>query len=669
MRPLVQLVWNDERGSVSYLGAAFMIILSTAGAVSMQVSQLYAVKLQSQRTADLASLAAAATPQAVVNGVVSTTALATAKNLITINGFGTSTLNVTGAGSGNSTNLTTTVATPQAPLLINALADAVSMIIGAKSKSSVPNPAAGDCVTSLQSTVSLQLSSTLSGSNCIVSATTQLQVNSSSLNVSAVNIGTSQASEAPFIGAAGSLTPGAKNFSYGQTPIDPITGTSQIAALNSHLAAMATWPYPTTSPKLPMSPATPVGTDTTYTSSNGYVSVPVGLRIGALTLIDATPLFSGTATADPTCSYPTTISGTTTLTGNNTLKFFSGCYVFAGDFILQPNSTTKLNIGLGANVTLVFKSSIYAAGDANLTIGDALLSVQRDIYMSAGGTMTFGGGTKIIGGQIFNNNGTISLGDGELYMPNANMTANAGGIFFGNGPVYLFNGTIRNNGYSTIKFANGPFYIYNCNITNGSNSSAPLLSFGSGPYFFYGGSLTNNAPAMTNFGTGDLDFYNAGRITMNGGTLQFGVNGSITNGTGTISFLGGGFTQSGGNFQGIGSTIAIRGGSINITGGSFNLAAPISSSPTGGQSNIALYSQTTGINFAAGSGNNWSMSGLVYAPSGALTIANSPSIQPTPWGCLAMMAQSVNIASATIAAQPCKGFPSAISSSGLVKLQ
>ncbi len=650
---------RDKRGSVSILAAFFFIAMLSIGAFAVELSQLYTAKLREQRTSDLAALAATNTSSPIVSGAVSATAAATASNVAVINGFSAG--NVTTSVSGGS-NLQVVIASAYATSMAQIVSGSNSSTVTANTVVTPTSQSSAACVAATGTFLQLLTYSTLYSTGCGAAAQTYLQVSSANLNVTSAGVGYSQSQETSYVSSATSLNPALSGFQFSATITNSIASNASITAMASHLSAMSSWPYATTSPVLPSNPSVTTGTD--WTSSTGTLTQST--RHGNLTVTNANLTFSGNGAADTNCATPTTISGNVSLSGTSTLTFDSGCYVIKGNVTLATPNQSTFAIASNATVNFVFEGNIINPSYGTMAFGNATYSF-AGINNQQGGSITFGNGQMVFGGSVQNNYGFITFGNGPFYMTNTSISQNGGTIQFGNGPFYLFNGSIDNNTFGTMIFGNGPYYLYDVTMTNGPTSAqCPLMTFATGPYYVYAGSLNSLNCAATEFGPGNMDLYSSASINSSGNLMIVGNNGSSLTGSATLSLYGGSLNAtSGANvFQGV--TVASTTGAIQL-GGSISGGAPTGSSPTYGYQNIAFYSQSGNITISPGS--NTSYTGLFYAPNGSVSLSNSYTISVASGGCLEVVGSQVSLANSIyLNASPCTGLTVAASSAGVPKL-
>jgi hypothetical protein len=558
---------TDRRGSVSVVGALFLLSTALIVVFITQVSDLYIIKMKAQRTADLAALAAAMAATPVISAeAASTAAIGTALDVATLNGFGTATVNTTGAPSGQADyTLSTTISTTPATIIGTWLSGATP-VVSAMSQVSVAPTSVTDCIATIGGTVQISDTASVTGSSCAVGSQSTITMSGGTTSLQAIAVGANQYSELPLL-TGGTLSSGSvsSNFLYNATITNTAATNAAVVALQNHL--QGSWPYATTIPQTAQSE--PISTGPAKNFGAGPYTVPAHSYFGAVTLNGTTLNFAGSGGPDIGCAMPTTISGATTLNGSNTLNFASGCYIFGGDVSTDHGSSiTNFNINAGATVVLSFYGSI----NINVSLGGSLnfgaaesYSIIGNINVNNNGAFNITSGTKRINGNIVNTVGYLSFGDGDTYLNGGTISGGvSGSITFGNGSFYLWNVTLNNPGASAITFGTGPFYLWNCTISNGTagTSKPSYLSFG-GSMYFYGGSLnTYDYASTTLLGPGNIDFYNSGNMNIGGPTT---LNGSNSSGGGTISFFGGNLSVTSSDLNLIGGTVALTTGALNVS--------------------------------------------------------------------------------------------------------
>jgi len=653
---------SDRQGGVSILSMVILSVMMAAAAFSIQSANLYVTKVQSQRVADLAALAASITTSPVQSGAASATATATAANIAAINGFGSRTVTTTAGTSNGVQTLTTSVSGGNALVLGKFLGGQGSATVAASASVSISPAISGDCLTALSGAMNLNW--IVNGPNCGISGASYIYLLGGQITAASIATATTSFIESLYALGVTSLTPSLSSFTYNATVTDQIASKASVAAIKSHLASMSTWPYGSTSPvQFSWKPTSFSTTDITaagtYADSTPYRNV---------TLNGATATFSGYGSADPSCLHPTTISGTMTFNGANTLTFNSGCYVIGGGVDVQSGTTTFVTAP-GANVTYVFDYYVYT-DNATLVMGDATYYFGGDVQLRYGGSMSFGNGQKVFGGgSIYANFGTINFGNGPFYINGGSISQNGSTTTFGTGPFYLWGGSITNNTFGTYNFGSGPYYFYGGSITNGYGAGCPNMSFANGPYYFNGGAISTGVCSATQFGYGNIDMY-GGSISLWGNT-SFGVNGSAVTGGSTISIRGGAFWLWSGNLTMTGVTLALDLGLVSLGGGgALSLVAPSSASPTYGYQNMLIFAQAGSVTINQIAGPLGSFSGMIYAPGNYAWITGGGTISVANGGCFAIAAYMITLSSfVTTNLAPCPGLTATASAASTAKLQ
>ncbi len=605
--------------------AAFISAMLLVASFTIDLSLVYVTKQRAQVIADAANLAASNTTSAISNGAATATAVATAKNVAEINGFGSATITVTAGNSprGDGSTALQTVIDKDVPFGLGLLSTNTS--IGTETTSWTSVAGGGDCVTSLVGPVNIYNYAVVKGSTCTVKAKTYLYAcGTAKIDVSAVKVGYIQLFEALYICSTAAVTPSLGSFTFGASISDIYASDTRLSTLKSKLLGMMLgWSFGLLPP---VNPTVWWGGDKTYTNTSA--TLPQSTLYGTIQSTGSTLTFPGTGSADPNCTSPTTISGSFIFNGANTLTFGSGCYVVGGSITVNSGGSAAFNVAAGAKVTFVFKGSLFNNGNASVSFGNATYYFNYgSIYNNAGSTMTFGNGSFYLwGGSIYNNSST------------ANLT-------FGTGPFYFYGGTIYNNG---------------------------AITFGDGPYYFQGGSLILNSGSSTTFGVGDVWFY-GGSITANGNALTFGNGGSASTGSGTVYMYGGSFWLTSKAFTATGTTFALYGGTVSLLGsGTFSAIAPTASSPTRGYRDVlfAIWGGTFNL-YQSGSVSD-TLSGMIYVPISNVSIYNSQTVTVPSSGCFQIVGGVVDIYQSTnLSVAPCRGFAgsTATSSSSGVLIQ
>lgn len=645
---------TNEGGSIAILATLLIGVLAVVMAFCLEAANLYVAKRQNQRSADLANLAAAATAVPVVNNAASDEAVATAANVVALNGFSDAVV-ATRAGASpadvHQQALFTTV-TRNRPVGFGGLIDTQAPnVVRASSVASLSPNRSGSCLASLVGPTNIYGESRVIGPACGVSATTFLYVcGTAEVSLAKANTGYSAKSEAAYLCQTATLAPAASGFTYKATVTDTVATSSAVVNAKAHLATMRSpgWPYGSVSPRALMNPTVPAGTDRTFAA--GSSTTLAQDKHGGLTLTSAALRFSGNGIGDPTCASPTTISGNVLLNGTSSLSFASGCYVFAGYVLANGAANTTFATEPGAVVTLVFKQYIQN-GSGTTTFPSATYSISGNITNMSGGIMTFGDGAMVFGAGISNTTGTLSFGNGSHYLNGGSMSNGAGTLSFGNGGFYLWGGSIANATDGSMTYGDGPF-----TFRGGSIISSGNLVFGNGPFYFYGGSLNFSAGSHTRFGIGDVDFY-GGSVILGGESMTFGYGGSEVTGAARVSLSGGTLSLTTKNLTARGVTFAFDGGTISWLGvGTIVATAPTSANPLWGHQNLLVMVLGGAFNLYQANNAVDTMSGLIYVPATNASIYGSQTVNYPVGGCFGIVSGVLDIyQKARLNVAPCAG--------------
>jgi hypothetical protein len=644
------LIRRNRRGSASIVGAFFLLSFVAAATMATQLATIYVVKLQVQRTADIANLAALIGASPIIGNAASPAAISTAQNMATLNGYPSGSVSVSGAEAGSQAFTLSTKISATPIYAIGLVGTPGPSSVSASSVATLTRATYSDCLASLTGAVQITGTASLSGSSCGLGAATYLYVAGGSMSLASAAVGDDAYSEMSELTSAGSLQPAASAVVFNAATTDTLAANTDILAIENHLSAMAAWPYATSLPIKPSSPSVPSGSDVSFSGSSFTLARTTSY--GTLLASNATLNFSGSGSADPQCGSPTTISGNVTLSGTNTLNFASGCYIFGGDVRISSGSTS---FATGtATVTLIFEGQFGNNSPSDQTLGNATYSFDGNISTTSGGAITVGTGTKAFGGNINSVWGHIIFGDGTSYLNGTSIITSTGTTQFGNGAFYLWNGLIWNPSWGTTKFGTGPFFFYNSSLFN-SIGGIGYLSFGGGPYYFYNSSLTSGAYGVTGgatiFGAGNLDFYAGGGITSYN-NLTFQNSGSNATGGALISLHGGSINAYSGLLSASGTTFALTSGTFNVSG-PIEAAAPTGESPTYGYQNLLLVSTEGNVSLANSSA---SLSGMIYAPAGTVTMSGTETVSVNGGSCFGAAAQSITLSdSVSVAVAPCAG--------------
>lgn len=510
----------------------------------------------------------------------------------------------------------------------------------------------GNCLRSLQGPVNIYGDSSVTGPACTLGAASYFAAcDRATILLRSVSVNYSANGEKSFLCPTASITPVSSTFAYSTASVDPLATDARVKAIKSRFTAMRSpgWTYGSTSPRVPMSTATPSGPNQSY--GPGSSTIPASGHFGALTASDSVLNFSGSGGADPNCVKPTSYNGGTTLSGTVRLVLESGCYVFNGAVKTASGSRVAVEVKPGAVVKLVVTGALLHQG-VSLVVGNASVSIAGDIDNSAGGDLRFGNGDVVAGAGLINGNGDLSFGTGPFYFAGGSIKNGNGSMTFGDGAFFLWGGSMRNAWNGDMTFGNGPFYLYGGTVTNDGGR----MSFGRGPFEFKGGGLILNANSETSFGVGDIDMY-GGSISFGGKSVALGVGGSAASGGSSIFLSGGSLSLPNGDLTAIGTTIALDGGTISLYGtGTINATAPTGATPTYGYRDMLFVVFGGAFNLYQSAVTTDTMAGISYVPQTNSSIYGKQIVRRPADGCLQFISGVLDIyQNAKLDLAPCTG--------------
>lgn len=626
---------KDETGSVSMVFIIVFSVLVAVAALTVHASQMYVVKVRQQRTSDIALLAAASLPNAIQNGAPSSGAVALARTMADANGFAGAPMDVTVQkdGLGLKVEITKTVplffrsifSTSQPPPVV------ASVSVGRAGPSFVP------CVLSLNTSVTIN-GSALTGNACGVIAASSLVMPGGQLSASGVAVGVDRAAQARLLAAARAYAPAIDKFVFNYKLDDPVADDGAVAELGKKLNRMAGgWPYERDPPYRVQSYGVPTGTNLV---ADATVKVaPLRAAIRDLTVAGGKVVFEGSGGPDPSCQRPTTISGVTKLRRGSSLVFESGCYVFGGDIVQDDTAASEFILASpDRDVRIIIMGRITNFLAGNLTFPDAFYSIAGGIQNLGGGTIKFGAGTKVISGDTNNSWSWMYLGAGELVFHDANFFQKTGTIELG-GDFYLYNSMLTNGAAGTVRFGEGNSYIYRSTLTNGDDSPGePLWSVTGNSLFAYQSDFDLVRSSMTELSPKVVELYQS-NFNARGKYAWFGSADTAAPGVTTVFLRGGGINHTAGRFAANGVTFAARGSTMDFSGSQLIAIAPTNAKKAG-YKNLLMYLQAGSVSMSAPSARN-TLSGVIYAPRGRVTVQGGAYEIFQTGGCLSIVGQSV----------------------------
>ena len=642
------------------MGAISMMVLIYAGAIALDLTNVYLVKSEDQRIADQSAIAAAFAYEQGANNA--TTAAKAASSLAVVNGAGSATVatSIVNSPSGDGESAVMVVVTSNVSLTGFGRATeptqassgggsgsgttsggAKSIPVSAVSYAEIHGGTAPPCIIALQSAgftesggVTTTATSCAIASNGPVSATSGAKITAQSI-YAVTSIAATNGSTIATSPTTGQIFPNAS------AQADPFANSNVFSRLPT-VAAM-------TAPMFPSVGTAPTGG--TAIQCSGTTTVGSGLH-GAIT-----------ATSYPTCSTlnftggaETDLGGGIQITGPSmTMNLAAGVYKING---LSNTGYGTVTINMTGNVTLYIWGGILQNGSAAFAFnGSATYYVQGGITEGSSAALTFAN-TSATAPSIFYVAGGIKISNGSATFPNGTYVITssdgtagidiAGGdsATFGNGSFNIAGG-ISTGGGSNLTIGNA---LYSSSIfqvpTVGSSGNA--MNTGGGNVFTIG-SFTN------------ADFN--GPVVIGGSAVTLGAGTYTINGAVNISSSGGGSIT--------GSSVSvISSGAISFGAGfnAVNITAPtaITTSTLGQPSTVALASNSTSPFVVTAGASNTDVLGALYAPNAALQLSGAGNLNGGG-ACLQVVAASIALSGGSSLSTTCTSLGSS-SSGGAVSL-
>jgi hypothetical protein len=544
IEPFRKRIWHDGRGGVTMIGVLSLSGIIGMTGLAMEAGQGYAQKVENQRIADAAALAAAlAYSTASDNNVV----LPTARAIVMANGLPATSVAVPLPlrDAQGRTIVTATVTTAVPLFLARVLTRAVSYTVTSVGVAAVtpggaaPSNGVPGCVIALSTTattgIAMSGGTSVTTNGCAVNANQSIVLSGGArLTAAQVNSGGSVTYPS---GTTITTTPTEKNINQNKagSAVDPLaTSPGIVNALDRANNAAS---YPAASPVA--GPVTPPGGDTwdfswegngpvqPFKTAGGVYSVPASVganvyKVRRMTVGGGVKVtFNGGTNI--TISDGLKNEGTVTLgsggnwkinggfdTGWNGFSFGTNAWHFGtGSIIINGTPTINGDVVIAGTLTvgggtdLVFGPGRHAFTAINmtgnsLTLGAGPLNVPGGINMSGGSTMSVG-------------NGDVSIGVLSGTSQSINVQGGAK-LYFGDG-LFSTSGSIVTAGGTTIVFGATPNHYIKGNL-----DLSGAATFGAGAYTIYG-NFTNTTGcggcAMT--GT-DVSFFLRGAVTLGGGS-------------------------------------------------------------------------------------------------------------------------------------------------------
>ncbi|MDB5640757.1 MAG: hypothetical protein JWN07_74 [Hyphomicrobiales bacterium] len=611
----IRLFRRADRGSVAVMAA--FLIPAVAGFVCLtaEFGRSLVVKVENQRIADVAALAAA---NAYSSTASTTTMTSVAQNVAALNGIaGTSaTASVINSPRSAGTQAVRVVVSTQSPLyLASVVGFGRSVTVNSTAVAELGSAPA--CLLALSGTgtgVTLSGGTSISAPSCGVASNASVTVPCGTrITASVVNYN----GTAPTVGCTGITGPIRR-----ASTADPFAGNAGVASASARATAAASLTAPTIT-------APPAGANVTFDyTATGPTSAKTIVQAQGCTGNFASPVWTVTCPAGGTYRFGSLSLGGGITVNFNTAGTSNTIYSFSGTV---NNSGAALNFGPG---TYTMAAGVRSGGGSTTTFGAGTFNIGRDptscngagnySICNTGTTMTFGGpSTFVLTSGVYNSGGvTLTLGSGATNSFNIGPATDGNGINMGGGSTTTFAdatlfqvyGNITESGGACTTISATPIHDIRGNI-----NLAGGLTLGSGLYAVSGYVAIGAA--------------GGGNVTCGG--VSVGVRGTgvtiVTAATSTI--LGSGSCN--------GTALCMGAGFSNV-----NLSAPT----TGTYKDLVLVGPTTSSNtagFMINEGAATTLSGVVYVPYGSLTLSGGAAIGNAAGACLQIVAKDMTLTGGT----------------------
>jgi Flp pilus assembly protein TadG len=599
-----------ERGAVAVLSAFLIPAVIGFACMTAEFGRSLVVKVENQRVADAAALAAA-------NAYSSTASTATmtsvAQNIATLNGLAGASASASIITSPRTagTSAVQVVISTQSPLyLASVVGFGRSVTVNATATAELG--ATPSCLLALSGTgagVTLSGGTSISAPSCGVASNASVTVPcGTTINAKAVNYN----GAAPTVGCSGITGPLRRALTA-----DPFAGNAGIASASARATAAASLTAPTI-------PAVPTGPDITfdYGTSAKTVALAQGCTANAVSGV-----WTVVCPAGGTYRF-----GNLSLAGGITVNFntsgsATNVYTFSGTV---NDSGSALNFGPG---TYTMAAGLRSGGGSTTTFGAGTFNIGRDTskcsnvaYYSIcnlGTSMTFGGpSTFVLTSGVYNGGGlTLVLGSGAANSFNIGPASDNNALNMGGGStttladatLFQIYGDIVESGGACTTLSATPIHDI-----RGSINLAGGLTLGAGLY------AVSGYVAFGASGGGDVTC----------GGVSVGVRG-----TGVTIVTAATTTPLGGTCSG--KAICMGAGFSNVI-----LSAPTS----GTYKDLVLVGPTATSNSAGmtlNEGASTTLSGIVYVPNGSLTLSGGASIGNAAGQCLQIVAKDMILTGGT----------------------
>ncbi|WP_294392678.1 pilus assembly protein TadG-related protein [uncultured Sphingomonas sp.] len=630
-----------ENGSIAIMGAFSLLSAFGMSALAVEAGNAYSIKVQNQRVADIAALAAA---MAYKNNPTANVITATAQDVAIANGLPRA--STTAALSSDQSQVVVTINTTMPLVMAKMMTTQLAIPLQNQATASLAKDVGSACVGTLSNNVpyGIILSggaklSTSGGCSIGTNAGMSLESGGTTVTAAQVVIGKDLKGQSSWI----TTSPKAGNVqtSQGAKTTDPLADNANMDAAFAKLGQF-TAPY-----VIPVNYSMDTGNDwnltngsplpagvtlrgNVYTAAPNKGSDPYAIR--NLTIAnDRKLVFDGSSTV--------TISGTIKLgggvdfgnctclirqdfsAGSTPVILRRGSYTFGGDIVLSPS----IDIGV---VTLYVIGSLTTQGDVTADGGNLVVAEGMSITYT---TFQWGPGNVLLGRDPATGLG-LKVGSGTF------ITA-GGGYFSSQGALQTDGGSEVSIGNADIRIGNagcGSMPNANCNSIVAGGTS---LTFGDGPFSANGNIRINSSGTLT-LGDAATHYINGDLVatgSVNFGTGLYVINGSLTN-------------RTSGTMRGTDVTFVLK-DTLNLSGGAgLSVAAPTSNAG-GGLTNIVFASQSSAASALSG-GATATVSGAFYMPNASLTLGGGASMGGGGQ-CLSFIVNVLTLSGGTTAASTC----------------
>lgn len=656
--------WKNRRGAVSVLGALSLVSLIGASALAVDIGRGLEQRVENQRVADVAALAAALS---YMKNNDAAQLLPVARSMVAANGIEDATVTAVLETEDSKKIVRVTVTTPMPVLLGRIFGGGAEFPVGAGASALVGGEqTVASCIMGLASSgnaVETSGGATITANDCAVSGVGNVYNGGTGIYAKQIVSGS-----------------GSVGNNYGTLRADLI---SYATAFNNP-SWNANVPSSDKRVQQTMAITDPLGSDTNLVAARSLLGSYVTPR---------------------TLSNPVTPSGANWAIGwspsSNVVAYrqgTSGTYIVpAGNYTigrLTVDGGITLTFQPGSNVTIA--NGVSIGGGSTVTFGDGNWKINGGFSSGSNG-VTFGNGSLYIGSGTVTFNGTNRIGDGPVSINAAlqigggtslrmgagahgfgSVSVGGGGwLWMGNGDLDVTSG-VSVDGDSTIASGLG-------DVRLGKNSSGNAIYLsGSGRFLMMDGAFSANGNIVTSggsrlvFGKTANHLIN-GNMTIAGGVLfgagRYTINGNFVNGTGGAQwpytwYVNGvtygttleGVDVTGYDQAGVNVTF-IMAGTLNLSGGAkTKLIAPTTTTSGGALADILLDSLTSAATtWSAGSQNVFV--GAVHLPNSTVTMSGGNTTSSGA-GCFMLIANRIVASGGAMAGTACQSIVGGSGTSG-----